>query len=224
MLVRFVLDSSPLPWQSQLVRAAPILRPLPNTTPATLDQALAELSIPAITSASGVFFDAGADAPALLPSRCPDSATAQSFVCTPFSASGVTFNQAFTLLTASGAKQSAFDATTTAAVRVNTTVAGTVADAGTSLTVDGQQELTLSGLVTGLHTLNGASSLTLAGTIADGTTSFPIDVTVTTSIANLVLPANTDAWNADLADLGHRHRPGVGERSPACPPGRRSSR
>lgn len=163
----------------------------PNTTPATLDQALAELSIPAITSASGVFFDAGADAPALLPSRCPYSSTAQSFVCTPFSASGVTFNQAFTLLTASGAKQSAFDATTTAAVRVNTTVAGTVADAGTSLTVDGQQELTLSGLVTGLHTLNGASSLTLAGTIADGTTSIPIDVTVTTSIVNLVLPANT---------------------------------
>ena len=57
--------------------------------------------------------------------------------------------------------------------------------------MDGQQTLTLSGLLTGLHTLNGTSTLTLAGTFSDGTTSFPIDVTVTTSIANLVLPANT---------------------------------
>lgn len=162
-----------------------------NVTPATLDQALAELSIPAIGSASGVFFDTGADSPALAASACPYAADSQSFVCTPVSASGVTIDQAFTLLTASGASQSAFDATTTAAVRVNTTIAGTVTDTGADLTVDGQQELTLSGLLSGLHTLNGASSLTLAGTITDGTTLVPIDVTVTTSIVNLVLPANT---------------------------------
>jgi len=163
----------------------------PNTTPATLDQALAELSIPAIGSASGVFFDAGATAPALLASRCPYVAASQSFVCTPYSADGVTIDQAFSLLTASGAKQSAFDEISTAAVSVNTTVAGTVTGGGSDLTVDGQQTLTLSGLLTGLHTLNGTSTLTLAGTFSDGTTTFPIDVTVTTSIANLVLPANT---------------------------------
>ena len=95
----------------------------PDVTPATLDQALAELSIPAIGSASGVFFDAGATAPALLASRCPYVAASQSFVCTPYSASGVTIDQAFTLRTASGATQSAFDAMTTAAVSVNTTIA-----------------------------------------------------------------------------------------------------
>ena len=162
-----------------------------NTTPATLDQALAELSIPAVASASGVFYDAGVTAPALLPSRCPYTAASQSFVCTPFSASGVTIDQAFTLLTAAGAKQSAFDATTTAAVRVNTTIAGTFTETGTNLTIDGQQELTLSGLISGLHTLNGNSTTNLNGTFSDGTTSVPIDVTVSTSITNLVLPANT---------------------------------
>jgi hypothetical protein len=163
----------------------------PKIAPATLDQALAELSSPAVTSGSHAFYDVGATAPALLLSRCPYTAAAQSFVCTPFSASGVTINQAFTLLTASGAKQSAFDEATTAAVRVNTTVAGTVSSGGTNLTIDGQQELTLSGLISGLHTLNGASSTTLTGTIANGTSTVPIDVTVTTSIVNLVLPANT---------------------------------
>jgi hypothetical protein len=163
----------------------------PNTTPATLDQALAELSIPAVSSASGALFDAGVTAPALLPSRCPYAAASQSFVCTPFSASGVTIDQTFTLLTASGAHQAAFDAATTAAVRVNTTVAGTVTGGGTNLTVAGQQQLTLSGLISGLHTLNGNSTTSLSGTIADGTTSFPIDVTVTTAITNLVLPSNT---------------------------------
>lgn len=163
----------------------------PVSAPATLDQALAELSIPAVSSANNAFYDAGVTAPALLPSRCPYAADSQSFVCTPFSASGVTVNQVFTLLTASGAKQSAFDAATTAAVRVNTTVSGTVTAGGSNLTVNGQQQLTLSGLVTGLHTLNGNSTTNLNGTVSDGTTSFPIDVTVSTSITNLVLPANT---------------------------------
>ena len=158
--------------------------------PATLDQALAELSIPALSAGDNSFVDLGAAAPSLDPTRCAYSATVQSFVCTPISESGITINQSFTLLTSSGAKQSAFDAATTDAVRANTTVAGTLVEQGTSLNLSGQQQITLSGLVSGPHVLNGTSTLTAAGTVVDGTTSYPVNITVATSIANLVLPAH----------------------------------
>jgi hypothetical protein len=158
--------------------------------PATLDQAPAELSIPALSAGDNSFVDLGAAAPSLDPTRCAYSATVQSFVCTPISESGITINQSFTLLTSSGAKQSAFDGATTDAVRANTTVAGTLVEQGTSLNLSGQQQITLSGLVSGPHVLNGTSTLTAAGTVVDGTTSYPVNITVATSIANLVLPAH----------------------------------
>jgi len=158
--------------------------------PATLDQALAELSIPALSAGSASFADVGVGAPSLDPTTCPYSGTAQSFVCTPISESGITINQSFTLLNASGAKQSAFDPASTESVRANTTVGGTLIEQGTSLTVNGQQELTLSGLVTGPHVLNGSSTISLAGTVADETSTYPVDITVSTTIASLVLPAH----------------------------------
>jgi hypothetical protein len=157
--------------------------------PATLNQALAELSIPALSAGGASFLDVDA-APSLDPTKCPYSATVQSFVCTPISESGITVNQSFTLLTSSGARQSDFDAASTDAVRANTTVAGTLVEQGTSLDLTGQQELTLSGLVSGPHVLNGSSTITAAGTVVDGTTTYPVDITVATSIANLVLPVN----------------------------------
>ena len=160
------------------------------TQPATLDQALAELALPALSAAGAAFGDVTPTAPALGPGRCPYTAAAQSFVCTSISANGVTVDQSFTLLSASGAKQSAFDGTTES-VRANTTMKGTISEDGANFTIDGQQELTLSGLVSGPHTLNGTSTTKLKGTIVDGTTSFPLDLTVSTAITNLVLPANT---------------------------------
>jgi hypothetical protein len=164
-----------------------------NTAPVTLDQALSELSIPAVSYASGASYYSGVSLPALVPSRCTYTAASQSFVCTPISANGLTINQSFTLLAASGAKQAAFDAATTAAVRVNTTVAGTLSQSGTVLAIDGRQELTLSGLISGPHTLNGTSTSTLKGDLSSGTTSYPIDLTVSTTITNLVLPANASS-------------------------------
>src|SRR5215208_4649820 len=70
--------------------------------PATLNQALAELSIPALSAGGASFLDVDA-APSLDPTKCPYSATVQSFVCTPISESGITVTQSFTLLTSSGA-------------------------------------------------------------------------------------------------------------------------
>ena len=167
-----------------------------NYPPATLDQALAELSIPALSAGGASFVDVGAGGLSLDPTSCPYSPTVQSFVCSPISESGVTINQSFTLLSASGAKQPAFDPASTNAVRANTTVGGTLAEQGTTLTVNGQQELTLSGLVSGPHVLNGTSTISLAGTVADETSTYPVNITVTTTIANLVLPpdATSQTW------------------------------
>jgi hypothetical protein len=158
--------------------------------PATLNHALAELSIPALAAGGTSFLGVDAAAPALDATKCPYSATVQSFVCTPISESGLTIDQSFTLLTGAGGKQSAFDAATTDAVRANTTVDGTLVEQGTTLDVSGQQELTLSGLVSGPHVLDGTSSITAAGTVADESSTYPVNISVNTSIANLVLPVN----------------------------------
>jgi len=164
----------------------------PANQPATLDQALTAFSNPAIAGANTAFFDAGVAAPALALARCAYAAASQSFVCGTFSSKGVAIDQTFTLLTAAGAPQSAFDAATTDAVNAKTTMAGTLSENGTTLQVDAQQNLTLSGLVSGPHTLNGGSTTKLKGVIADIFGSSAIDATLTTTITNLVIPKKTE--------------------------------
>ena len=165
----------------------------PANQPATLDQALTAFSNPAIAAANTAFFDAGAAAPALGLARCSYAAASQSFVCTTFSSKGVAIDQTFTLLTAAGGKQSAFDAATTDAINAKTTMLGTLSENGTTLDVDAQQNLTLSGLVSGPRTLNGGSTTKLKGIIADIFGSSSIDATLTTTITNLVIPDQTAA-------------------------------
>jgi hypothetical protein len=157
------------------------------TSSVTLDQALAELTIPALSDAAASFSGAGALVPSIVPSRCPYQAASQSFVCAPLSGAGLTLTQSFTLLDASGAKQSAFDQHSTAALKVVSAVAGTLVQQGLSIAVDGQQELTLSGLLTDKHTLNGSSTTHTALTSAD-VGAQPITSTITTKITNLVIP------------------------------------
>ena len=158
----------------------------PNVQSVTLDQALAELSTPALSATAASFADAAPALPALVASRCAYQAASQSFACTPIVANGLTITQGFSLLDASGAAQSAFDRTTTSAVRANTTVAGTLQDAGAQVTVDGQQTLTLSGLRTATHTLDGISTLHVVGG-----SGLPFETTVTTTITGLKLQAPT---------------------------------
>ena len=169
----------------------------PDAQPATLDQALTTFSNPAIAAASTAFFDAGVAAPGLGLARCAYAAATQSFVCTPFSANGVSINQSFTLLSAAGAPQSAFDAATTDAIKARTTMAGNLGENGTSLAVDSEQDLTLSGLLSGTRTLNGSSTTKLKGIIADIFGSSALDATLTTAVTNLVIPkapAGTKPW------------------------------
>jgi len=167
--------------------------------PITLGEALAKIDNPALAAAAGTLGAAGTLTPAIVPSQCAYAAASQSFVCAPITANALTINQSFTLFDAAGTKQPAFDQATTAAVRANSSVAGTITSEGTTLTLDSQQELTLSGLLSGHHTLDGTSTTHLAGTVVEGTTEVPITTTITTTITKLVLPASTgdaDAWPA----------------------------
>lgn len=167
----------------------------PSVQPVTLDQALAELSTPAISGAAASFVG-GPDLPALAASRCAYQSSSQSFACTPIVVSGLTVTQSFTLLDANGASQPAFDQATTSAVRANTSLAGTIQDGSEQFSIDGEQQLTLSGLRTATHTLDGTSTLHLASVGSD----LPFETTVSMTITGLkLLPPNaegTHPWPA----------------------------
>jgi hypothetical protein len=122
--------------------------------PPTLDAALADVAHPALDWASQWFSGANIVTLPIVPARCPFESASQFFVCSPLSGGGLTLNQRFTLLDASGGKQSVFDETTTTSLHLENAVAGTWSTSGT---IDGQQVLDLTGLGSPRHTLNGSS-------------------------------------------------------------------
>ena len=160
----------------------------PSTPHATLDEALGELTLPVLGAVGGSIaglFPGGSQ----LAASCAYSPAAESFVCPTAKANSLMINQSFTLLTASGATQSAFGATTES-VRSNTVVAGSVAQDEATLTVDSEEQLTLSGLVTGTHSINGSGMAHLVGTLFEGS---DLEIFMTSSISKLVIPASTTA-------------------------------
>jgi hypothetical protein len=201
-VVRFIREtimSSPL--QHRLPALAAILalagacsdstRPS-NDPPADLTQVLAELQPSSLAPLNGAIsvvpvMDVGAP----VPSSCSYDGTSKSFLCPSVSVGDITLSRSFTLLDASGAPQTTFDKTTTAAVRMRSTFVGTVTAGATSMVMDQEQELTLSGLLTGVHTLNGTSLGHMSGTVAGGPAPIPISTTISTTITNLVLPRSS---------------------------------
>jgi hypothetical protein len=153
----------------------------------TLADAMAQFSIPALDAVASMTGVPGTSTSWLSLSSCAYSAAAQSFTCPPITTSGVTVTQSYTLLDASGAKQPAYGATTTSAVRQSSSITGTIKQGAVDVAVDAHQELTLSGLLTSTRVIDGLSTVKLTGT---GTTlPAPISTLVTTTIDKLVLPA-----------------------------------
>jgi hypothetical protein len=163
----------------------------PNKPAATLDAALSEVTVPALDYASATFSGAGIVTPAIVPSRCQFDGASGTFICGALSGNGLTLNQYFTLLDGTGAKQSAYDKSTTAGLVVNSAVSGTatgyIGSNAVTLTVDGQQELTLSGLGTAQHTVNG-TSLTLTTLTRSDNSEPPLTSTIKTKVVDLVIP------------------------------------
>lgn len=159
--------------------------PTQPSAPEELSAALSEMSLGSLVpdlAATGFAPSAG-----ISPANCAFAASSQSFVCAPVNAGGITVNTTFTLLSASGAAQSAFDRATTAAIRTSSAIAGTMGTGAQAITVDGQQTMTLSGLLTGTHVLDGTQVMHMSGAaFAGGAASQTI--TTTTTISGLVLP------------------------------------
>jgi hypothetical protein len=127
-------------------------------------------------------------------SGCEYQASSRSFVCAPATVSGLTVSVTYTLLDAAGNPQSRPDRATTAAVRGVTTVSGTTAVPGGSVTISQRQESTLTGLLGASHTLNGTSKATLQlvpAVTGAAVTGAPVTATIDQTIANLVIPATS---------------------------------
>jgi hypothetical protein len=101
--------------------------------------------------------------PSLVPSSCQYSTSTQGFTCATVTSSGLTISATYFLLDAAGHFQSQPDAATTAAIRTVTDVSGTTkldqTSASGSMTLTEHQDMTLSGLLTGAHLLNGTSAM-----------------------------------------------------------------
>jgi hypothetical protein len=163
-----------------------------DVQPADLSQLLAELQPSSIAPLAAQLSGVPATAiVAPVPSSCSYDGVSKSFVCPNVSVSNITVSRSFTLLDAGGAPQTAFDRTTTAAVRMKTAFAGTVTSGTTTMVIDQQQDITLSGLLTGVHTLNGTSLGHANGSVGTGASAIPINTSISTTITNLVLPRSS---------------------------------
>lgn len=174
------------------------LGPSTNQT-MTLSQLFSQMNLPALSGVTSTLSPAAAASAATpVPSTCSYSASSQRFLCpTVAMANGLTVTQSYTLLDASGNPQSQFDPGTTAAVRTTMSAAGTLTLTGSTsgtLTIDQQQDMTFSGLLTNTHVLNGLGTVHMSGAISTGTTTTPTNSTLTMTTTNLVLPPmNGDA-------------------------------
>ncbi len=163
----------------------------PTNQPVTLNQAFSELAIPGISATTSAVGGVSLASASTVPTGCTYSSTAQGFTCPSVTSNGITVTSSYSLLNAAGTSLSQFDAATVAALHVTATEAGTVNSSGDSYTVDGRQDETLTGLQTATHTLNGTSTLNVSGTRTSASPTGPFTMRSTTTITNLVLPANS---------------------------------
>jgi hypothetical protein len=170
----------------------------PSTPPpATLNQVFTEMSLPslsgAVRGATPTTGTMGLMPP--VPKGCSYDASIHGFVCPMFLETGVAVTQSYMLYDKAGNSQSQYDPASTDAVRIITTMAGTETSGTMSLMIDSRQDITLSGLQSGPHVLNGTTNMHVTGTQDVGLpTAGSIDDTVVATFANIVMPSGTEKW------------------------------
>jgi hypothetical protein len=180
----------------------------PSTSGKTLDLAtvMSQMSIGRVGSIPGasvvMSLPATTGMPTLVPSACAFSPTAQGFTCPTVTSNGLTFDISYFLYDVAGKPQSAADANTTASVRTvvdtkgTTTVPPTNGTSG-SVSITDHSDMTMSGLLTSTHTLNGNGTSRYDMTLS-GSTPLHAVIDMTTATTNVVIPtpadANTPAW------------------------------
>ena len=168
----------------------------PTNQPQDLGKMLAELqpsSLAPLSSQISAAPLAGLSAPD--PSSCSYDAASKSFVCPNVTVTGVVVSRSFTLFDASDNPQAAFDPATTAAIRMKSSFSGTVNSGGSTVKIDQEQDHKLTGLLTGVHVLNGTTLGHVTGTLVNGSTSTPVTSTISTNISGLVIPRESTGPN-----------------------------
>jgi hypothetical protein len=171
------------------------------TSPATVSNALdltallAEMSPASVNTAVHFGIPMGGmmsiEGPAFDPVRCPFDAQTEFFVCSTVTANGMTFTRMFRLIDAAGSRQSKLD-TQTSAIETKRTMKGSPTNPdgeplAPTFTLDGSSDMTLTGIGTDQHTLNGTSTATMAGTIGVNGITVPSLNSATATTKDLVL-------------------------------------
>jgi hypothetical protein len=127
--------------------------------------------------------------PSIDPDGCAYHSDTGFFVCPTVTRNGLTFTREFRLIDGSGNSQSKADAQTSA-LELKATVEGTITPpASSALGLSGRSDMTLSGIQSDKHTLNGTSTATMTGTVDFEGTAEPVTSTFTQTITNLGLPS-----------------------------------
>lgn len=166
----------------------------PGSNTLDLKALLAEMSPSSISTATSFATSTAGQMPfgtaAFDPTQCAYTTDTGFFVCPTVTTNGLAITRMYRLIDAAGNSQSQPDAQTSA-VETRMTVKGTPTSqisTGGVLTIDGSSDMTLSGIRTNNHTLNGISTTTMTGSFDLSGTSIPINSTVTETTTNLVLP------------------------------------
>jgi hypothetical protein len=177
----------------------------PDHQPADLDEVITEMTVPSLAATLVPGMPATPSAAAITPSSCSYDAVSQRFNCPNVTVSGVTFYRWFSLLNAGGTPQPQFDAATTDGVHLSSSLAGNFTANGSDVTVAGNEDLTLRGLLSGVHTLAGTTLLNVNGT--DAATGYPFILSVSSTIEDLVLPDTpADRWPKSGSVIVHATR------------------
>jgi hypothetical protein len=147
-----------------------------------LDSALSELSLNASVPLFAGFSAGGHDITFPSSRSCAYDASSQSFVCAPATFSGITYTGGYALLSAAGTPQATFDPAATAAIRATSAAVGTSTYQSVTSTIDEHGTMTLSGLLTSHHQLDGVQ-VTHMVTAYSGS---PLDRTMTSTITGLI--------------------------------------
>jgi|SRR5689334_14151783 len=179
--------------------------PKPSSASSVPDVAtlLGEISPSELTAATSIASPqaaAVAALPAFALANCAYDAGSGFFVCPPLTSHGFTVSREYRLIDDAGNSQAA-PSIRTVAIETKTSMQGTLPPDVTGLTIGSpsvtrSEDMTLSGIQTHQHTLNGAAQSTMVATLTSWQGTEPVQMTYieADTTSNLVLPAAGQRW------------------------------
>lgn len=160
----------------------------PDRTPLSVDEIFNEIEeVQSITAAAAGFAGAPMASHAMpAAGNCAFNTTSQSFVCPTTTATGVSFTRSFQLFDDAGTPQSAFNPTTTSAVRAISDASGTFTNQNGSVDFSSHDDYTVAGLLLDNLTIDGSS--TSESIVTNSQNGDVLEIDATTTINDLVIP------------------------------------